>query len=154
MTEVVPVAAARADLTRTLQRFRRDPHGARPVVLGAHRVPEAVLVPYAQYREQHAAGTRDTIRRTLHERRDMIERLARASRLSDVHVFGSVVRGEESSDSDIDLLVTPGPEASLFDLAQFELDVEALMGRPVDVVSARTLDPVRDAGILAEAEPL
>ncbi|MUN08148.1 hypothetical protein GLX25_13590 [Agromyces luteolus] len=87
----------------------------------------------------------------LHRRKPLIERLARANRIRSVQVFGSVARGDETPESDVDLLVDPDPDASLFDLAQFELDLESLLDRPVVVVSRRALDPKRDRAVLAEA---
>ncbi len=66
-------------------------------------------------------------------------------------VFGSVARGDDGPDSDIDLLVEPADDASLFDLAQLEIDLEDLLGRPVDVVSRRALVAGRDDAILREA---
>jgi uncharacterized protein len=41
--------------------------------------------------------------------------------LRDVRVFGSVARGEASETSDVDLLVAPGPDTTLFDLSGFAL---------------------------------
>ena len=67
-------------------------------------------------------------------------------------MFGSVARGEERPDSDVDLLVTLEPGRTLLDLARLEL--EALLGRPVDVVTADGLrEPVRSAA-LRDAVPV
>jgi predicted nucleotidyltransferase len=62
--------------------------------------------------------------------------LAAASQrgLRDVRVFGSVARGEAVETSDVDLLVAPGPDTTLFDLSGFALDVEEIVGRHVDVL--------------------
>ncbi|WP_400996618.1 nucleotidyltransferase domain-containing protein [Agromyces sp. GXQ0307] len=153
---VMPVAEARAGLSGLLREFRARGAEALPVVIGSHRKPEAVLVPYA------VLGTlSNTLERTsepvldlLHRRKPLIERLARANRIRSVQVFGSVARGDETPESDVDLLVDPDPDASLFDLAQFELDLESLLDRPVVVVSRRALDPKRDRAVLAEAVDL
>lgn len=150
---VTTVADARRSLSEILRRYRANPHG-EPVVIGSHRRPEAVIVPFAL----HEAATTTTASASaldeLHRRRELIRRIATLNRLGDVAVFGSVARGEETSASDLDLLVTPSAEASLFDLAQFEIDMEQLSGRPVDVVSRRSLDAERDAAILRESVPL
>lgn len=147
------VADARKDLSRTLRRFRADPEAA-PLVLGSHRNPEAVLMPYPQYRDlvdaRAAAPTLDGIRR----QRELILRLARANRIASVAIFGSVAVGDATPDSDVDVLVEPDDTATLFDLAQFELDLEQLLGRSVDVVSRRSLDPVTDRSILEGMVPL
>lgn len=67
-----------------------------------------------------------------------------------VRVFGSVARGEDRYDSDIDLLVTVRPGVGLFDLVEMQDELEAVLGVTVDVVSDGGLKP-RDADILAEA---
>lgn len=78
---------------------------------------------------------------------------AQGRRLSDVRVFGSVARGQAGPGSDVDLLVHPAPDASLFDLAGFMADVEQLLGVGVDVVSDRGSGPAMER-IRAEAVPL
>lgn len=150
-TIVTPVAEARSGLSRTLRRFRADAR-AEPVVIGSHRRPEAVIVPYARYLEQ-SASVPLTVER-VRELAPIIHRLAALSSLDDVRVYGSVARGEASTSSDLDLLVAPGEGATLFDLAQFERDVELLLGVPVSVQSIRSLDPVADATVLREAVAL
>lgn len=155
-TPVVPVSTARAQLTGTLRTFRANPDGATPVVLGSHRVPEAVLLPYEQFealRRQRITPSRSP-REQLAYHRGVLERLGRASNLRSIQVFGSVARGDDGPESDIDLLVDPEPSASYFDFAQFALDAEEVLERHVDVVSRRALDPVRDAEILREAVDL
>ena len=69
----------------------------------------------------------------------------------DIRVFGSVARGEERPDSDIDFLVTLEPGRTLMDLARLESRLEALLGRSVDVATENGLrEPVR-ASALREA---
>ncbi|WP_438853915.1 nucleotidyltransferase domain-containing protein [Agromyces sp. M3QZ16-3] len=155
-TPVVPVAEARAGLSGLLRQFRAHGAAANPIVIGSHRKPEAVLMPYAAVGEASPAAERtaEPVIDLLHRRRQLIERLARANRIGSVQVFGSVARGHETPESDIDILVDPDPDASLFDLAQFEIDLELLLERPVDVVSRRSLDPDRDRDALAEAVDL
>jgi uncharacterized protein len=154
--EVLTVADARAALPATLRRFRLDPD-AEPVLVGSHRRTDGALVPIRLYRRLcDAAQNRHDVTDLgfLRQRKQLIMRLAVLSRIETVAVFGSVARGEEQAGSDVDLLVGPAAEASLFDLAQFADDMEQLLGRPVDVVSRRGLDPVRDRNILSEAVEL
>ena len=80
-------------------------------------------------------------------------RLAERRRLSNVRIFGSVARGEQRPGSDVDLLVTPFPEASLFDLAGFQEEAGELLGVRVDVLSDGGTGTVL-ARIRAEAVPL
>jgi len=81
--------------------------------------------------------------------REDVQRLAAEHHLAYVRVFGSVARGTDTLSSDIDLLVTPDGDASLLDLAAFMLDVEALTGYEVDVISDAPL--ADDSPILQEA---
>lgn len=74
--------------------------------------------------------------------------------VGDVRVFGSVARDEAGEASDVDLLVAPGPQTTLFDLSGFALDVEDIVGRHVDVATPRGLKArIRDR-VLAEAVAL
>ena len=150
---VTTVANARVDLSAILRGFRADPESAPAVTIGAHRRPEAVLVPFGRFRALSATPGPRPLRvlQQLQDRSALIRRIASLSSIDSVAVFGSVAQGTETESSDIDLLVTPSDGASLFDLAQFEIDMSELTGREVDVISRRALDPERDRGILLEA---
>jgi hypothetical protein len=80
-----------------------------------------------------------TTRELLHEKREEILALAAQHKAHNVRVFGSVVRGEEGPESDVDFLVEFDEEASLFDHVGLEVDLEDLLGRAVDVVSRPAL---------------
>lgn len=73
-----------------------------------------------------------------------ILRSAQKRKLSDVRVFGSVARDAAHTDSDVDFLVHPAADASVFDLAGFMSQVEELLGVGVDVVSDRGSGPTMD----------
>ncbi|MBU0610955.1 MAG: nucleotidyltransferase domain-containing protein [Armatimonadetes bacterium] len=60
--------------------------------------------------------------------------LAAKHKAHNVRVFGSVVRGEDGPESDVDFLVEFEDEADLFDQIGLRLDLEALLARDVDVV--------------------
>jgi uncharacterized protein len=88
------------------------------------------------------------LRERLPALREEIRRVAAESGARDVRVFGSVARGEERDDSDVDFLVALEPGRSLLDLARLELQLERLLGRPVDVVTeAGPREPVRAAAL-------
>jgi hypothetical protein len=90
----------------------------------------------------------------LRAKRDEILQIAASHGARNLRVFGSVARGEADEQSDIDLLVEMEPGRSLMDHAALWLDLQALLGRKVDVVSDRGLKPrIRDR-VLAEAVPL
>ena len=71
----------------------------------------------------------------LRERRHEILEVCARNGASDVHVFGSVARGEQDEESDVDLLVAMEGGRSLFDLAGLILELEQLLGCPVNVVT-------------------
>lgn len=73
---------------------------------------------------------------------------------TDVRVIGSVVRGEDTADSDIDLLVRFAEGTSLLDVAALEGELEELLGRDVDVISEGGLRLPDDAHVLADARAL
>ena len=71
-------------------------------------------------------------------REEILEILARYPRLSNLRVVGSVARGEDTEDSDVDFLVDLASGATLFDLGGLHEDLEELLGIPVDVISSRS----------------
>src|SRR3989344_4290910 len=71
--------------------------------------------------------------------------------MKNVRLFGSVARGEEKEDSDVDFLVEVESGKSLFDLVGFGQDVEDILGCRADVVSQRGLSPYLKDRILNEA---
>ena len=89
--------------------------------------------------------------RDLTRRRDQILALAARHGAENVRVFGSVARGEAGAESDVDFLVDLERGRSLFDLAGLLVDLEDLIGRPVDVVTVSGLKARIRAGVLDEA---
>ncbi len=95
-----------------------------------------------------------TTQELLQVRRKQILTIARRHGVTSIRVFGSVVRHQESGESDIDLLITTGPEVSSWFPAGFVLELEELLGRRVDVVTEAGLNPdIRDE-VMAEAVSL
>lgn len=86
--------------------------------------------------------------------RDTILAIAASHGAEAVRVFGSVARGEDKDESDVDFLVCMQPDRSLFDLIGFKQDMEALLHRPADVVTERGLHPLIRERIMQEAKPL
>jgi predicted nucleotidyltransferase len=84
-------------------------------------------------------GSLMTISKTVEQNRAMILKLAARHGARNVRVFGSVSRGEEGPESDIDLLVDLEPGRSLMDLGGLLMDLEELLGRKVDVVTEKGL---------------
>lgn len=92
---------------------------------------------------------------TLREKREEILQVAAQHGAFNVRVFGSVVRGEETLESDIDFLIdydlkriTPWFPGGLL------MDWQDLLGRKVDVLTERGISPLIRESVLAEAKPL
>ncbi len=71
--------------------------------------------------------------------------------VTSVRVFGSMVRGGEREDSDVDLLVTLAPGTSALALGGLLLDAQELLGRRVDVTTEASLHPALRDRVLADA---
>lgn len=91
---------------------------------------------------------------TLRNQRSEILGIAARYGASNVRLFGSVARGEEGDASDVDILVVLAPERSLMDHAGLKLELEALLGRSVDVATERGLSERYRDRILQEAVPV
>ncbi|MFW6161796.1 MAG: nucleotidyltransferase family protein [Planctomycetota bacterium] len=90
----------------------------------------------------------------LRDRRDDILGVARKHGVTSVRVFGSVARGTAGEDSDIDLLIeVEGPTTPWFP-GGLVADLEAMLGRPVQVVEAQSLRGDLRKHVLEEAVPL
>jgi len=88
---------------------------------------------------------------TLLQQRDTIIDIAARHGARNVRVFGSVARGDDRPTSDIDLLVDMESGRSLLDLVGLAQELEALLQRNVDVVTAASLhEAIRDH-VLAES---
>jgi len=90
----------------------------------------------------------------IRQKREEILGLATKRGAFNVRLFGSIARGEERADSDVDFLVDMESGRSLLDLGGLLMDLQELLGRKVDVVTERGLHwYIRDR-ILNEALPL
>ena len=72
----------------------------------------------------------------------------------DVRLFGSVARGEDDADSDLDLLVSLDPAGRPLDLLSLACDAEDILGVRVDVGTVESLRPEIRADALRDAVPL
>ena len=88
---------------------------------------------------------------------DEIDAFCRRWSVAELAVFGSVLREDFRPDSDVDVLVSFEPDArwSLFDFVTMQDELEALFGRPVDLVEKEGLrNPFRRHAILSSQEVL
>jgi uncharacterized protein len=90
----------------------------------------------------------------LHEKRAEIEQIAARHGVIRVRVFGSAARGEATVESDLDFLVQTGPVTSPWFPAGLILDLEALLGRRVEIVTEHALRPELRESVLHDARPL
>ena len=91
---------------------------------------------------------------TLKARRAEILRLAERWGARNVRVFGSVARGQTTAQSDVDFLVEFAPDRSLLDHGGLLMDLEALLGVHVDVVSERAMRARFRERVLKDSVPL
>lgn len=87
-------------------------------------------------------------------KREDIRRLVGRFRVTNPRVFGSVLHGEDTEGSDLDLLVDPLPGTTLFDLGGLQAELEDLLGVPVDVRTPMGLPEKFRATVVAEAQPV
>ena len=90
----------------------------------------------------------------LNENREAIRQAVERRRMANPRVFGSVLRGEDREDSDLDILVDALPGATLLDLCGLEYDLETLLGVRVEVLTPECLSVKFRDHVVAEAKPV
>ncbi len=73
-------------------------------------------------------------------------------RTANPRIFGSVLHGTDREGSDLDLLVDALPGATLFDLGGLQVELEEMLGVPVDLMTPGDLPPKFRDQVLAEAQ--
>lgn len=90
----------------------------------------------------------------LQRHRAAIRRVIESHRASNARVFGSVLRGEDTEQSDLDLLIDPTSETTLFDIGAIRFELRKLLGVSVDVLTPKALPESMRAAVLAQARPV
>jgi predicted nucleotidyltransferase len=144
---VVGIAEARAQLSALVKAMAANPK-SDPIVIGSHRTPTAILLPYGQM--QRPVATLDLLR----SKASLIRTLATAHKLSTVSVIGSVATGTAHEDSDVDLLCDTEPGTTLYDIASCEIDLEQALGFPVTIVTKASLTNNADKAMVKAAVPV
>jgi predicted nucleotidyltransferase len=90
----------------------------------------------------------------LRANRAAIRRVIESHRASNARVFGSAMRGNDSEQSDLDILIDPTPETTLFDIGAIRRELRELLGVTVDVLTPQALPDNIRAAVLAEARPV
>lgn len=90
----------------------------------------------------------------LESHRADIRRIVEAHRARNARVFGSVLHGKDTEDSDLDILIDPTSDTTLFDIGAIRHELLQLLGVPVDVLTPKALpEKIREI-VLAEAVPV
>ena len=88
----------------------------------------------------------------LQTHREAIRRIALSHRVINVRVFGSVVHGDDTEGSDLDLLVEPTKETKMMDIGAIRYELKQLLGIPVDVLTPSALPAKFRGQVIAEAQ--
>ncbi|WP_342359868.1 nucleotidyltransferase family protein [Terrarubrum flagellatum] len=83
--------------------------------------------------------------------REAARAIVARSRAANLRVFGSVLHGEDTDDSDLDLLVDALPGATLLDLGGLQMGLQDLFGVRVDLLTPGDLPREIRSRVLAEA---
>lgn len=86
--------------------------------------------------------------------RDAIREIALRHRATNVRVFGSVLLGNDTEDSDLDLQVEPTSETTLMDIGAIRYEIKELLGVAVDVLTPKALPDSFRNFVIQEAAPL
>jgi predicted nucleotidyltransferase len=86
--------------------------------------------------------------------RDRIREIALGHRVTNPRVFGSVLRGDDTDVSDLDILVEPTAETTLMDIGAIQFELSELLQISIDVLTPRALPEKWRETILIEAQPV
>ncbi len=86
--------------------------------------------------------------------RARIRQIALSHHVQDVRVFGSALHGDDVEGSDLDLLVEPTTETTLFDIGAIRFELKHLLGMDIDVLTPNALPDKFRARVLEEAQPV
>ena len=78
---------------------------------------------------------------SLEKHRDQVREVLKRFRMENPRIFGSTARGEDTDQSDLDILVDVPPGTSLYDLAGVEIELEAVLGCKVEVLTKGFMAP-------------
>ncbi len=86
--------------------------------------------------------------------RDEIRQIVLSHRVKNARVFGSVLQGEDTEDSDLDILVDPTPNTTLMDIGAIRYKLHKLLGVSVDVLTPNSLPASFRDLVIREAQPI
>lgn len=86
--------------------------------------------------------------------REEIRQIVAQYHAKNARVFGSVIQNQDTEDSDLDLLVDPTSQTTLFDIARIQSQLQKLLHVSVDVLTPKALPPRFRMRVLQEAVPV
>ncbi len=90
----------------------------------------------------------------LETQRATIRSVVLRHRACNARVFGSVLDGNDQEGSDLDILMDPTPETTMFDMGAIRHELLQLLGVHVDVLTPNALPDSFRAKVIAEARPV
>ncbi len=90
----------------------------------------------------------------LEQHRDAIRKIVARHRAVNARVFGSVLQGDDREDSDLDILIDPTSDTTLFDIGAIRHELLQLLGVSVDVLTPNALPEKFRSVVLKEAKPV
>jgi len=106
-----------------------------------------------------ASGSTATATTAIELPREAIETFCRRWRITELSLFGSILRDDFGPKSDVDFLMTfaPDTEWTLFDMVKMDRELERIVGRRVDLITRRTVERsenrIRRLSILETGRP-
>jgi len=103
------------------------------------------------HKQKRATESTNDVRSLLHPH---LPELTRRYHIKSLHLFGSYVRGDQHSKSDVDLLIDFDQTPTLFELMDLEEELEQILATDVDLVTQKSLRGEIGHRILREATPV
>lgn len=90
----------------------------------------------------------------LNSNREAIRQVVKSHRARNARVFGSVIHGDDTETSDLDILIDPTQDTTLMDIGAIRYELHKLLGVSVDVLTPKALPESFRAYVLLEAIPV
>lgn len=90
----------------------------------------------------------------MNSNRIAIRRIVKSHNAGNARVFGSVSKNADHEDSDLDILIDPTPDTSMFDIGAIRFELKALLGVSVDVLTPNAIPEKFRDEVLSTAMPI
>ena len=137
--ELARRAGVRQSVISDYERGKREP--SLPTITRLVRAAGLRFDPRLREPSRSSKQLSGPLGRRIVERRHELRRVARSHGARGLAVFGSVARGEESADSDVDVLVDVPAHMGLLGLARLQRDLEDILGTTVDLIPSSDVKP-------------